>query len=89
MMYLLSDSHANAASKQKMRAKPTRVAMEDWQLQDLKKAEAAVDVQKKARPVRQEVKRPLTRPPERSGMERRAPMIGMTVVCGRWGWTTM
>lgn len=75
-MYRLRDNHANAASRQKISAKPTRVAMDDWQLQALKKADAAVEVQKKASPVMQEVKRPDTRPPERSGIERRAPMLG-------------
>lgn len=65
-----------------MSAKPTRVAMDDWQLQDLKKAEAAVEVQKKANPVKQEVKRPETKPPERRGIERRAPIAGGLA---RWG----
>ena len=59
-----------------MRAKPTRVAMDDWQLHDLKKADAAVEVQKKARPPRQEVARPERSESERNGMERKAPMLG-------------
>lgn len=75
MMYRFKDSHANAASRQKMRAKPTLVAMDDWQLHDLKKAEAAVDVQKKASPPRQEVARPDKRLPERNGIDRRAPIV--------------
>ncbi|CAO1615052.1 unnamed protein product [Jaminaea pallidilutea] len=58
-----------------MSAKPTRVAMDDWQLHDLKKALAAVDVQKKARPPRQDVANPERRDPDKSGMESNAPII--------------
>ena len=45
-------------------------------MHDLKKADAAVEVQMKARPPRQEVARPERSEPDRKGMERRAPMLG-------------
>lgn len=57
-----------------MMANPTRVAMLDWQLHDLKNADAAVLVQKKARPAKQEVAM-LAMPPPRNGMESSAPII--------------
>ena len=67
-------SHAISASKQKMMAKPTRVAIEDWQLHDLKKADAAVLVQKQASPAKHELAME-ARPPPRKGNERATPML--------------
>lgn len=41
--------------REKIIAKPTRVAMDELQLHDLKNMEAAVDVKQKAKPARHEV----------------------------------
>lgn len=73
-------SQANNASRQKMRQKPTRVAMDDWQLHDLKKADAAVEVQKNARPVRHDPMSEEIRPPPKKGIDRAAPMVAAAVV---------
>jgi hypothetical protein len=54
---------------------PTLVAILDWQLHDLKKADAAVDVQKKARPVRHDPMSDEIRPVPRKGIESAAPMV--------------
>ena len=43
------------AFKANMRAKPTRVAMEELQLHDLQKSDAALDEQKKTIPARHDV----------------------------------
>ena len=74
MTALVRDSQARAASRQKMIANPTLVAIEDWQLQDLKKAEAAVEVQKKAKPAKQEVAMEDS-PPARKGIDSAAPIL--------------
>ena len=77
-MKLVKLSHASKASRQKIMAKPTRVAIEDWQLHDLKKADAAVLVQKKARPARHEFAME-ARPPPRKGSESATPMMSSQV----------
>lgn len=46
---------ANRLFRRKTRLNPTRVATDELQLHDLQKAEAALDVQKKARPDRQDM----------------------------------
>ena len=56
------------------------MAILDWQLQDLKKADAAVDVQKKARPVRHDPAIDEISPPPRKGIERSAPIVVVEVV---------
>lgn len=57
-----------------MMAKPTRVAIDDWQLQDLNMAEAAVLVQKQASPATHELATD-ARPPPRKGSESATPIV--------------
>ena len=72
-----------------MMANPTRVAIDDWQLHDLKNADAAVLVQKKAAPARQDVAREAI-PPPRNGIETTAPisMKRSTQRATRQTWTS-
>jgi hypothetical protein len=65
---------ARKASKQKIMQKPTLVAILDWQLHDLKKAEAAVEVQKNANPVKHDPKSEEINPVPRKGIESAAPI---------------
>jgi hypothetical protein len=74
MTNLVKLIHARRASKQKIMQNPTLVAMLDWQLHDLKKADAAVEVQKKARPVKQEPRSEEMSPVPRKGMDSAAPI---------------
>lgn len=78
-------NQANNASRQKIMQKPTLVAMLDWQLHDLKKADAAVEVQKNARPVRQEPRSEEMRPVPRKGIESAAPIVPLVVRDGGGG----
>jgi len=55
-----------------IKAKPMRVAMEELQLQDLKNIDAAVEVQKNARPARHED--PTVPSTPANGRESKTPM---------------
>lgn len=60
--------------RQKIAAKPTRVAIEELQLHDLKNMEAAVDVKQNASPARHDDAIPAMGP-ERKGIDMKAPMV--------------
>jgi len=59
--------------RQNMMAKPTRVAIEELQLQDFKNIEAAVEVKQKAIPAKQEVA--IVPSPPARGKESKRPML--------------
>jgi hypothetical protein len=59
--------------REKMMAKPTRVAIEELQLQDLTNIEAAVDVKQNAIPAKHDVAT-VPRPPAR-GNDSKRPML--------------
>lgn len=60
--------------KEKMNAKPIRVAIEELQLHDLKNIEAAVEVQQNARPARHD--EAIVPSPLAIGSESKRPIVG-------------
>jgi len=71
--------HARIEFSAKMKAKPTRVAMDELQLHDLKNIEAAVDVQQNATPVRHELA--IVVSPPAMGRDMRMPMVASYPAC--------
>jgi len=67
-------SHASMEFNANIIAKPTRVAMDELQLHDLKNMDAAVDVKQNARPARHE--EPTVPRTPASGIENNSPMVG-------------
>lgn len=67
-------SHANSEFRMKIIAKPTRVAIDELQLQDLQNMEAAVLVKQNARPPRHDVAMVPNDPAK--GSENKRPMVG-------------